>query len=306
VSGALIADADGLPAALVWFATERPSLLAYAEVAAAWGFDDQIWRLAWMLGPVLDRGGHWQDSIALHRAGIAAARRLGERVGEVSLHRGIATAYKDVRAFVDAEVHAQEAVRLARELPDRLEEAAANLGAAGVYEAQGRFRDALVHVAAARELFGAAGDHRREGFALAGLAHLYLRLGDHERALDSCEQALAPHRDNAANVRASVLATRGQTLSKLGEYDQAVRTLNEARELFREFQYPIYEAVALNHLGDCHEAQADRWAAAAAWQSALDALTGVDDATALLDEVRAKLRRVDDPHGARTAGLRQK
>ena len=286
-----MAEIDSLTVALEWFGAERPALLAASELANDWSYDEHAWKLAWALGPVLDRGGHWRESIVLQHLGIAAARRTGDRSAEAALHRIIATAYVGVHEFDEAQRHCQEAVRLCRAVGDRVEEALAHLNAGGVYEAQGRFADALPHAEAARALFEAVGDARREGFALSGLAHLHARLGDHEQALACCERALEPHREVGALARAAVLDSRGEALTHLGSYHLAIESHRQAQEVFHALQYPLHEAAALRRIGEAHlgAGAGDVEAARTAWRQALAILDGLTEATPVADELRALL-----------------
>ncbi len=85
-----LADAD---AAMNWFTTEYPVLLATVRQAAEQGFEPAAWQLTWAMQQFFDRRGHWHDWIAtLHVARDAAARR-SDRTGLAHMYRGIGTVY---------------------------------------------------------------------------------------------------------------------------------------------------------------------------------------------------------------------
>jgi tetratricopeptide (TPR) repeat protein len=189
--------------------------------------------------------------------------------------------------------HYQEAVRLYREVGDRTGEAYAHLNTGGVYEAQRRFREAVTHVEAGLALFNEAGEVRAAGFAYSGLAHLHAELGEHERALAYCDQALAPERGVGDMVRAAVLDSRGQALHHLGDHVGAVATFEESVAFLRTFPHPLYLAQVLAHLGDTHLAAGDRDACRAAWQEAADTFDLLHDARPAADEMRAKMLLLD-------------
>jgi hypothetical protein len=56
----------GSPAAMTWFGTEHPVLLAVARLAAGTGQDARAWQLAWVVDTFLYRRGHWHDRVAYH------------------------------------------------------------------------------------------------------------------------------------------------------------------------------------------------------------------------------------------------
>ena len=126
-------------------------------------------------------------------------------------------------------------------------------------------------------------------FALSGLADLHASLGDHATALACCEQALAPHRDIGDLARAAVLDSRGRALVHLGQFEKAIESYHEARDLFRGLQSPLHEGIVLGHLGDAHDHLGDTDRARACWQAGLDVLAGLSGAAAAAEEIRAKL-----------------
>jgi DNA-binding SARP family transcriptional activator len=293
VEGALVVEFPDATAASAWFTVERLALMAAVDVAWAHGFDRHVWRLARAITPFLDGGGHWREAIPLQQTGIAAASRAGDAVGAATLHRAIAMTHTRIDGFDEAVHHYQEAVRLYREVGDRTGEAYAHLNTGGVYEAQRRFREAVTHVEAGLALFDEAGEERAAGFAYSGLAHLHAELGEHERALAYCEQALAPERGVGDMVRAAVLDSRGQALHHLGDHEAAVASFEESVRFLRTFPHPLYLAQVLANLGDTHLAAGDPNACRAAWQEAAQTFDLLYDARPAADEVRAKLLLLD-------------
>ena len=291
--GALVVDVPDAAASSAWFTAERLVLIAAVDVAWAHGFDRHVWRIARALAPYLDASGHWQEAIPVQQAGLAAARRSGDRVGEATLHRAIAMTFTRVGRFDEAVHHHREAVRVYREIGDRTGEAYAHLNTGGVFEAQGRFRDAAGHVHAALSLFEELDDGRAAGFAYSGLAHLHAELGEHEQALAYCEEALDPRREVGDIVRAAVLDSRGQALHHLGEYARAVESFEESIGSLRAFRQWVYVAKVLAHLGEAHLDAGDRDACRAAWLAAAETYDRLSDAKPAADEVREWLAHLD-------------
>ncbi|WP_426512240.1 BTAD domain-containing putative transcriptional regulator [Dactylosporangium sp. McL0621] len=70
---------------LAWLDAEVGSVAAAVHQAHAHGLDELCWRLAWVLRSHLEIRGHWQLWDETTRAGLAAARRTGDRVGEACM-----------------------------------------------------------------------------------------------------------------------------------------------------------------------------------------------------------------------------
>ena len=90
------------------------SLLATVTQTPA-GFASYTWRLASALTCFLDLRGHWQDQKAAHAAGLAAARRHHDPVGQATAYRGLGLAYAGLKQFDDARAHYLLALDLFRE-----------------------------------------------------------------------------------------------------------------------------------------------------------------------------------------------
>lgn len=75
------------PQAMAWFGAEMPTLQAAMKQAVAEGFDRHVWRLAWAATVFLRRTGRRAERVALHRIGLDAARRTGDRCVEATSMR---------------------------------------------------------------------------------------------------------------------------------------------------------------------------------------------------------------------------
>src|SRR5262249_55265880 len=162
-------------------AAERPGLVAAAELAQRSGLIQHAWRLAWALGPYLDREARWSELIALTEPLVDA---MGDETwGRASINSILGMAYTGAGRFAEAGHHRRAAVRLFGEVGDRGAEAAALINAGGACQAQGRFADALGNVEAGLEIFRELDDRRGVGMALNAVAFLRNALGEPERAL---------------------------------------------------------------------------------------------------------------------------
>ncbi|WP_433061372.1 BTAD domain-containing putative transcriptional regulator [Dactylosporangium sp. CS-033363] len=70
---------------LAWLDAEVDSVAAAVHQAHELGLDELCWRLAWVLRNYLEARGRWQLWDETTRAGLEAARRSGDRVGEACM-----------------------------------------------------------------------------------------------------------------------------------------------------------------------------------------------------------------------------
>jgi tetratricopeptide (TPR) repeat protein len=132
------------------------------------------------------------------------------------------------------------------------------------------------------------GDEVGQAITLTDLGWYHGRLGDHDLALDLCEQALVlhqklgnrPHEAHAWSCLAEVHLTRGAPSC-------AVPCHLRALELFREVGDLYAEAGTLAHLGACEHEAGDRAAAHDHWRRAHALLADHDPST--IDQIHAQL-----------------
>ena len=72
---------SGYGEAMSWFEAEHPVLVGLVDRA---GDDRRTWQLAWTLNTFLRRRGHGRDWIVSQRAGLAAALRIDDLVGQAN------------------------------------------------------------------------------------------------------------------------------------------------------------------------------------------------------------------------------
>jgi DNA-binding SARP family transcriptional activator/Flp pilus assembly protein TadD len=276
--------------ALAWFTAEHAVLMAAVATAAANGFDDQTWQLAWTLGTFLDRQGHWDDLATTGHAALAATRRLGDRHGQARAHRGLAAA-EDQLGREDAAIqHYREALELYRELGDAGAQADTYFGLGLVAATHGRYRDALGHAEQALDLYRAAGNQTGLARVLNAVGWTHAQLGDHEHALERCAEALTLLQQlGDRRGQADTWESLGSAHEGLGHHHEAAACYRRAVELFQEVGDRSFTARTLVHLGDVHHAAGEPDAAREQWEWALRILDELGQAGAEADAVRAKL-----------------
>ena len=281
-----LADLD---AAMAWFATEHPVLLATIRYAAEAGHDAYACALPWTLATYFDRRGHWRDWVVAQHTAVAAARRLGDWSAQAGAQRLLANAYSNLRAYDDALGHLKAALDLFDEHGDDAGRAHAHFDIALLYDRQARPADALPHAGMSRTFYRATGNQLGEAIALNAIGWYHCELGEYAEALEQCGQALAITRAAGSPYgEANTLDSIGYAHHHLGRYREAIGAYREAIEIFRQIGDSHAEAITLDHLADSLHAVGERDEARDIWGAALVLLEALDHPGA--DQVRGKLR----------------
>ncbi|GAB3427790.1 ATP-binding protein [Flindersiella endophytica] len=274
--------------AAAWFAAERRVLLAIIDRAAAGGFGEYAWQLAWSVANYLDVQGRWDDLRASHEVALTAATRLNRRIGQVHAHAGIAVAHARRNRFSLAAGHLRRALDLCEQVDDDVAEAHLHYILSWVYASQDHHGDALHQAERALELFQALGNRSMQARALNAIGCDHAMLGDDRQTLAYCQQALAMLRElGDRSGEAATLDSLGCAHRRLGNHQQSVECCRTAAELAHEQGSRLPRAITLDHLGDAHHSAGDDTAAGTAWRRALQLFEELDHADAA--QVRAKL-----------------
>ncbi|MEU2616004.1 tetratricopeptide repeat protein [Micromonospora sp. NPDC007271] len=264
------------PAALAWFEAEHAVLLAALDLAARYGLDGYVWPLAWAATNFFARRGHWSDWVRAGQAGVAAARRLGDRAAEAEAHRTVGGAYVRMHQFDVAEEHYRQALELFARLGDLAGQGFTYRSLGWLCEQRGDIGAALRHDQRALELFQRAGHERGEANTLNSVGWCHALLGDHEQAILHCRRSLA------------LLERIGDPVGMAGAWDslgyayrhvdlrQAVSCYREALALYQRLGDRPNEATTLRYLGETQRASGDGEAARRSWQRSLEILTEIE------------------------------
>ncbi|MBK3639915.1 BTAD domain-containing putative transcriptional regulator [Streptomyces sp. MBT33] len=261
------ADREG---AMAWFTAEHPVLLAAVDQAAQEGFDVHVWQLAAALTPYHQRKVLWSDWAGTHMAGLAAARRAGDKAGQACAHRNIGNAESTLGRPAEARTHLERAARLYQQIGDQLGAAHTHLALGRVSTQQGRVAEGLRCSQQAVRGFRAAGDRAWQALALNNVGWEHVQLGEYGHAIDYCEQALALIGDTGhVSGEAHTWDTLGVAHHHLGEHGEAAACYEKAAALFHHIGDLYYEADILAHLGDTHYAARNQRDARDAWTRSL-------------------------------------
>ncbi|GAA3208313.1 ATP-binding protein [Dactylosporangium siamense] len=279
-------------AALEWFTTEQPVLLAAVPLAVAAGLDATATRLAWTLTTFLDWRGHWTALVEVQRAALAAAERIGDLAFQAYARRGLARAHTRTGRYATAHRHLAAALELHHRCGDPIGQGQTHLSIALVLEREQRYAEALDHARRGLESFGTVDNGRWRARALNVVGWYHALLGDHARALTSCRAALDLLQDFETPAdHVYTWDSIGFALHHLNRFDEAIAAYREALRRGRDLGDRHVEAMILDHLGDAHRAAGAVDEARAAWQRAaglLDELHLPDD----LEQVHARLAAI--------------
>ena len=276
--------------ALGWFTAQCATLLAAVRLAAEAGFATHAWQLAWAMTTFLLRRGRWSDQAMVCKAGLDAARRSGDTVGEAHALLLLALGYARSAHFHDASPHFHHALRLLQTIGGyRSSQVTAHSGLTWIAREQERHADMLRHSLQALELSRAAGDQVLEVMSLNDTGYSHARLGDYQQAIAYCERALAGSQElGERNWEAASWHSLGYIYHQLGNHQRAITCYERSLDLCRELADRFNEADTLEHLGGVHHSTGDIGAARRAWKQALRIFDEIDHPGG--DRVRAKLR----------------
>jgi DNA-binding SARP family transcriptional activator/tetratricopeptide (TPR) repeat protein len=256
--------------AMDWFATERSTLVAAIETAAAHGYDGHTRQLAAATTVYFARQGHTAEWVATQLAAVDAAVRSADLRGQADAHRALLRAYSRLGRHTEARQHFDRAIDLFSELGDVVSQAHTHINLAYAELVRGRHRDALRHDQLALDLYRAAGDVSGQADALNSLGWAHSVLGNHRQTLEHCDQALTLLRQIGASGReANALDSIGHAHHHLGDHGKALASFEAALAISRGGGDRYTEADVLVHLGDTRLAVGDRGAARTTWQDAL-------------------------------------
>jgi DNA-binding SARP family transcriptional activator/Tfp pilus assembly protein PilF len=280
--------------ALAWFETECQTLVAAVTQAAGNGFLEHAWRLPLALKTYLSWRGFWDSERAVLVTGLSAVRQLGDRAGEISIHRSLDHAYGRLGDYARAREHIRQARSLAHRMNDVTAEAYTHASEAWVFGAESRYNEALASSLEALHLFRESGHVPGQASALNSVGWFYAQTGDYESGQQHCGQAL----DLSTAIgnmhgQANALNSLGYIECRRQNPAAAIELLQEALNKVRDLGDRSAIAETLDILGDSYLAAGDHLAAADTWLEAVGVLNKVHDERS--QKMLAKLRSVLGP-----------
>ncbi len=255
---------------LEWFRAEYLCLLAAQRTAAARGWHDAVWQLAWAMETFHRFQGDLHNWAAAWRAALAAADHLGEPSIQALARRCLGQACSYTGQSAEALTHLSLALRLAEDAGDAMSQAHVHRFFARAWEVQGNWHRALSHARHSLRLFGTLGCPQWEADALAVTGWYHAHLGQHAHARTALRKALDLFRNqDDRHGQANAEDSLGYIALNTGEYPQAVHHYAEALGLWRGLGHSHGEADALAGLAAAYAALGDRQNAARTCRHAL-------------------------------------
>jgi tetratricopeptide (TPR) repeat protein len=230
-------------AALEWFDTERPNLLANARAALQAGLAKQAWQLAMALDPVHAQQFTFDDWDILSELAVAAAETLNEPASLAAALDNRGRFLFRRRLLDQAKVVHARALAIREEQGDE-QGICSSLNALGLICLRTRdLEQAAAYFADAAERARQAGDALWDGWARSNLAEAQLESGDATLALATTRplpQILAAHNDPASEGNALWLLARAERLA--GNLPAARAAIDEALQIAEQISNRACEA----------------------------------------------------------------
>jgi len=287
-------------AAMDWFTTELPVLLAAVDRAAETGFDTYLCRLTRTMAHFLERRGHWDRWAAAQRTARAATGRLEDPVEEAHARRSLGRVAVHLGLADEATAHFAAAMAAFRAAGDHAGQGRIGLDLGWLAVRQGQPLEALRYSRQALRVF-TRGDHRcGQGRALNNIGWCLGMTGDYEQAARYCRRALSlqTRLDDRFGL-ADTWDSLGHAEHRLGRYRQAAEAYQRSRLLWQELGHRYQEADLLTRIGETERAVGDLAGARGTWQRALEILVQLDHPDA--EQMRGRLDRLDSAPAVDTA-----
>ena len=261
-----------LTAASAWCLSEAGMLGSVINAAGRLGFTSHAWQLAWAADAFFHRLARWDETAAVHKIALEAAQHANDRLGQAHMLSGLGRALIMIGPQEEAVRCLRQAVGLFQELGDRPGEASARIRDGVILSGlKGLHGEAYAEARRALELFRAAGCTGGHAAALINMGNHAAALGQQERAVTLCRQALEIYLE-LDDRRGQGMAHAGiaEACLRLGDFSRAQEHGRVATELLDTTGHIWELAGTLEILGDACSAAMDLGSALAAWERALD------------------------------------
>lgn len=238
-------------AGLGWFEAERRNLVAAVHQAARLGLHRTCWELADALFDFQDFRRYSEDNIAVHQAGLHAARTEEDWAAAAVMLHNLAVAHFEMGSSVQAIGYGEDARRGFRAVdpPDRYGEAVTLATLADVHVVLGRYLTSIDHARRSLDIHEELRDDAGVAKSRSTLARAHLGLGDYETALEHAAMALDVRRrlNDQAGVAETLLTVAG-VHRRQGNVHEAVSNALEALYIRQELADMHGAAQALTEL----------------------------------------------------------
>jgi DNA-binding SARP family transcriptional activator/tetratricopeptide (TPR) repeat protein/DNA-binding XRE family transcriptional regulator len=255
-----------MAAALAWTEAEHEALTAVVDLR----LPGVSWQLPRALAVYHWRYGRLHDAMAMWTTAREVAERIGDVAALVQADTSLGDGHATLGDFPAALSHLERAIALAAPFGDLAAEADAHNSLAWAWEGRRIHHKALDHARTALARYQALGKPHLEADMLNCVGWCLIRLGRRDEGRAWCEKALAlceehGHRDGTAHT----LRSLGELELETKRYQEAVRHLQRASDLFALLQHSFAQAGVLARLGEAAHALGRDDLARSSWERAL-------------------------------------
>jgi DNA-binding SARP family transcriptional activator/tetratricopeptide (TPR) repeat protein len=248
--GSAVPVLDGAGPALAWARVNRASVLACLDLVIQAGQHARVVALTAGLASVLKRDGFWAQASTHHAAALAAARRLGDQLGEANALSDLGEMRRLTGDPLAAAADLEEALGIYRDLGSRQGQANVLTDFGEIRWQAGDYPRAVGGLEEALSIYRDLGDQLGEATALTYLGNVRHVTGDYPDAVKVFEEALEIYQGLGDQLgRANALTDFGVARQMRDDYVGAAGVLEEALGIYRDLSYPLGEANALLYIG---------------------------------------------------------
>jgi tetratricopeptide (TPR) repeat protein len=236
--------------AVRWFESERPNLVAAAELAARERHGDHAQGITHALYRFFELRQHWTDWITTHQLAVAVARRDGRHRDEAIMLIRLGNAYHELDRLSEAAAQYERASALFVELADRRGEAQTLANMAVIHTRQESFDEALSCYGRALEIYQEIGDRKGEGETLANIGCAHTSKGEPARAVTYLLRASEVYQEiGYRKGDATIQLNLANAYVDLGRAEEGIASYRRAIEIHRNRGNRRWEGIARANLG---------------------------------------------------------
>jgi tetratricopeptide (TPR) repeat protein len=247
-------------AAVAAATAERGNLLAAQEASVGLGMWDEAVSLAYDLGELFERSGHWADRRRALERGFEAARKGGNEREAALLANNLGIAYQQMGEYTNARMRYEASLRGLEEIgEEKTAPYARALHQLGVLaQAQGDYPEARRLYQESLDIKQQLGDRAGVAISLHQLGMLAQDQGDYPEARRLYREAIAVFNELGARYERAVVMAQTAVLEEAeGKVDRALELIREAEGIFRELESP-YAEQARRHRERLEKRQGDK------------------------------------------------
>jgi tetratricopeptide (TPR) repeat protein/transcriptional regulator with XRE-family HTH domain len=274
----LVPALAGTAQALSWARAEHANLLACLGYATDTGQPARVVALTAAIASVLRHDGPWGEAMDRHVTAAAAARQLGDRLGEANALNDLGLLRYLTGDSSDAARTVTAALDIYRALGDRQGQANALNHLGNVLLGTGDYAGAARAITGALDICRDLSDRQGQANALNQLGSLRYLTAEYDAAAGALAAALSIYSDlGDRQGQANVLNNVGNVRRLTGNYPDAAGALAAALDINRDLEDRQGEANALHFLGAVLLLTGDHAAADSALAAALDIYRDLGD-----------------------------